>query len=521
VKKGVDPLQFCDFKRLAASFLKSSKTEDVFSHAFLLLSWNLMCRASNCVGVCLEHIEWQNDALSIWFSHSKCDQSGKRERDPRHVYANPITPEICPILSLGIYLLSFPATKQRNLLFPGGSQYDRFSNRLSIHASKLGLEEIMDVGTHSIRKGSATYVSSGSTSCPPSAAVNLRAGWAMRGVQDTYVRYEGAGDMFVGRTAAGLPPGDVEFAILPPFFNEDDLLVHDTVVECFPNLPTSMRRTCTFVLASVVHHADFLCKTLPQDHPIFNTSLFLQQNRLATLKERVSMRLAKANDPLQPTGIPPYVSVMLQLHKFGLDIKKLEDVMVEKNESTFIRIRDFLEEKAVGLGSITADRLEDTLLQVLRKSGMVQPTQVAVESSPPVQAPKEYAVYSWGGQLGRRMPEDFQFGKMTLLVAFLRWCCGDSIHYPWRALKCRDFNRANGRLFCELRFLMQIIENEAIRINCWVDNPSVTQATDIFYRCMHCLKIPNETSLGRERRIDQLQWKSCARILRSLRKNHA
>jgi integrase len=77
-KKGVDPLQFGDFKRLAASFLNSSKTEVIFSHAFLVLSWNLMCRASNCVGVCLEHIEWQNDDLSIWFSHSKCDQSGKR-----------------------------------------------------------------------------------------------------------------------------------------------------------------------------------------------------------------------------------------------------------------------------------------------------------------------------------------------------------------------------------------------------------------------------------------------------------
>jgi len=59
--------------------------------------------------------------------------------------------------------------------------------------------------------------------------------------------------------------------------------------------------------------------------------------------------------------------------------------------------------------------------------------------------------------LGRPMPEDFQFGK--LLIAILCWCCGDSIHCPWRALKCRDFNIANGRLFCELRFLMQMMEN--------------------------------------------------------------
>jgi hypothetical protein len=31
----------------------------------------------------------------------KNDQSGERPRDPRHIYANPLMPEVCPILSLG------------------------------------------------------------------------------------------------------------------------------------------------------------------------------------------------------------------------------------------------------------------------------------------------------------------------------------------------------------------------------------------------------------------------------------
>jgi hypothetical protein len=46
-----------------------------------------------------------------------------------------------------------------------------------------------DIGTHSGRKGAATYASSGSTSGPSAAAIHLRAGWAMGGVQDTYLRY--------------------------------------------------------------------------------------------------------------------------------------------------------------------------------------------------------------------------------------------------------------------------------------------------------------------------------------------
>jgi hypothetical protein len=33
---------------------------------------------------------------------------GERKRDPRHIYANPKCPQICSILSLGIYLICLP-----------------------------------------------------------------------------------------------------------------------------------------------------------------------------------------------------------------------------------------------------------------------------------------------------------------------------------------------------------------------------------------------------------------------------
>lgn len=53
-----------------------------------------------------------------------------------------------------------------------------------------------DLGTHSMRKGAATYCSSGSTACRSSTSVHLRAGWALQGVQVTYLRYQEAGDRF-------------------------------------------------------------------------------------------------------------------------------------------------------------------------------------------------------------------------------------------------------------------------------------------------------------------------------------
>ena len=91
-----------------------------------------------------------------------------------------------------------------------------------------------------MRKGAATYCSSGSTSCPSSSAIHLRAGWAIGGVQDTYIRYEGAGDMYVGRTIAGLPQDRAKFASVGPYFSDSDY-VQDGLERVFPNLPRILK----------------------------------------------------------------------------------------------------------------------------------------------------------------------------------------------------------------------------------------------------------------------------------------
>ncbi|KAF1780750.1 hypothetical protein GQ600_3148 [Phytophthora cactorum] len=55
---------------------------------------------------------------------------------------------------------------------------------------------------------------------PSAAAICIRAGWTLPGVQDTYIRYEAAGDRIVGRYVAGLPFEETEarsmfFGVLP------------------------------------------------------------------------------------------------------------------------------------------------------------------------------------------------------------------------------------------------------------------------------------------------------------------
>eukprot|EP00644_Phytophthora_capsici_P001409 jgi/Phyca11/104822/e_gw1.10.343.1 len=84
-----------------------------------------MCRSANAFGIRHGHIEWNGDALCIYFAHQKNDQEGTRPRDPKHIYANPLNPSICPVLAIAMFWAtsSFDGS---DLLFPGNSQYERF-----------------------------------------------------------------------------------------------------------------------------------------------------------------------------------------------------------------------------------------------------------------------------------------------------------------------------------------------------------------------------------------------------------
>ena len=80
--------------------------------------------------------------------------------------------------------------------------------------SELGVNPQM-IGTHSIRKGAVTYMSS-LPGGPSISSACIRAGWTMGSVKDVYMRYLSSGDQFVGRCLLMLPLLRMEFASSPP-----------------------------------------------------------------------------------------------------------------------------------------------------------------------------------------------------------------------------------------------------------------------------------------------------------------
>jgi len=103
-KVGKSPLPFSLYQWVAEELLK----ENSFGHLFTVMSWNLMCRASNAVNIRLKDLGWHADALSVAFTHTKTDQTGKNAAYERNVYANSKKPAMSNLYDSGIgTLLSY------------------------------------------------------------------------------------------------------------------------------------------------------------------------------------------------------------------------------------------------------------------------------------------------------------------------------------------------------------------------------------------------------------------------------
>ena len=141
--------------------------QGIFAWCFFTLAWVMMCHSVTTAEILLSSMRWIDDCICIDVAKEKSDQVGERQF-PRHIYANPINPRICPILALAVYIFciyigNLADTNQP--LFPGDFQEDRFSKVLQCalenlpeHLLNLLGGDAADIGTHSTQKGAASYV---------------------------------------------------------------------------------------------------------------------------------------------------------------------------------------------------------------------------------------------------------------------------------------------------------------------------------------------------------------------------
>ena len=501
---GKRPLKYRQYQELCSKSLRLF--DSGFTHLFLVLTWNLMCRSKSTELVQLDHLSDEDDAIGCIFYKSKTDQCGTKRRDPKHVYANPGKPEVCAFLALAIYLVCNPQ-RSSNALFPGPNQRDRFSKSLSRLTNDLVSGRPGDIGTHSIRKGAATFAIAGNTSGPSIVNVCIRCGWTLGHVVERYIHYDGAGDQYVGRVVAGLPLSNSGFACLPPHFpSEADDIIRDSIDVVFPNVwraYPNLFGVLSLCLASLVFHHDFLQTTLPPKHQLLFTPLFANRN----LYESLKVIVAKTSDHLVPTGIPPHVAIHCQIQ----DALGILDLLTDKVKTI---IEDVLERNGSGTGNTTKQVLEDSLRSIFKETLQATHTQPPAEIDPIDKPPLHF----WSGRW-RRLPASFELPSVDLSTAWQLWWCGSqSTHsIPLKSIDGCDLTPKQGKVMSDWRQAMKILVDlfDDASLQRLSHKPTYHEVSSAFSEAMAKLSTQlASTPRGRDRRVSQMKLATFVRICR-------
>lgn len=353
-----------------------------------------MKRAENCVNAKINHIKFDDDCLVFSFAKSKGHQNGEEHVGPWHVYSNPLEPHICPVLALARYIFAFPEVLSSNSsLFQGKSQYNRYSNlfldfvKETMHELEpLGVQE-GDLGTHSCRKGVATMVAAGCTVSPPIVSLCIRCGWVMGGVKDRYLKYEGAGDQYVGRCASGLDQLSKEFAISPAYFDhshiEDEmerLATKRKVTEWIEarltnkaNISPETGHLILMAFASLCYHRKYLETNLAQESCLRASAFFKDVPDDIMKCAQVRCPWKRTEYTPKATGVPPHVLVMAEF-------EELKEKFDSLREGITGDIANMMDERGVGgsefhtnsiLNAIASSQKKiDDILLMSRRQGL-------------------------------------------------------------------------------------------------------------------------------------------------------
>jgi hypothetical protein len=436
-EQGKEPMSIELYKAVLGWLLDYGTSDGVFADCYLVLTWNLACRARNTGNIRFRDISWSSsfDSYAISFAHTKTDQLGEEAKYLRHMYANPHLPLVCPVLALSLYLTSCFNTVQTkdSFVFPGKDQSKRFGKILmnvlkekKEEVSQLGFS-LSDIGTHSVRKGAVTYAAS-LPGGPSAAAICLRAGWTQGKIKDVYMRYLKSGDQFVGRCLSLLPILRSEFASSPPHFKEHSDWI-DTLRDLqFPmiSLIAAWGRLSLMCLASTLYNRVWLMTRLTTNHVFLVTSYCFRSSEVlqkVTDQPELVVISYPWNDDCAFSGIPPHVAI-------------LQDMTLIKNKQTRLvaefvgELKGVLEQMGVDGGRMSEYNLQTILKKFEErlddKIGLVSTQSMVAEDSNRKESERTYVLHYYGGSY-HRVPEDWRFPRCGVADLWRHWWIGDSV----------------------------------------------------------------------------------------------
>ena len=238
-------------------------------------------------------------------------------------------------------------------------------------------------GTHSVRKGAVTHISTGTTSCPPIASICLRANWSMPGVMNRYIKYENAGDQFVGKCVSGRTRMSKEFGASPAYFDFnscnrsdrernqrrlDDWIKNRMPIDARSNEKVfAVFKMC---ISSIEFHREFMMTNLHRDSNI-RASIFLLER--APLNEYLTVKYPwnKTGDTPELTGIPPDILIMSE---FEMMKEYMTNMKISLEASFDSTLKRELDARAIGSGmSLQISQMMTRMDEVLHRVSVQSP----------------------------------------------------------------------------------------------------------------------------------------------------
>ena len=360
----------------------------------------------------------------------------------------------------------------------------------------------------------------------------------MGGVQDTYLRYEAAGDQYVGRVVCGLPISSSQFAALPPQF---DCCIHtaDEIVKLFfLGLPNTLYCAGKYFAASILYSFDKLKQHLNPSNPLLS-ALFCTSSKFKSYKECTYQKYARSylgdgdlvdNTSQEPsasipervkpitraTGIPSHVLLLADMQRV---INSQQDVL-KKIENV---IKDEFDQREVGHSSLIIQQEMKDIIKKFESRVINEINDLKFVSHHPTQGLSSSTDigtmmlqmpsgsnggrwYHWEGKF-RRVPSDWVFPPMTLRGALYRYFLPDENNKVCAFKHFHASDVANikndKRILSSLHRLIKFIINMLKAKNKVYPNPS-TEDVDEMYK----LGSGPVLALSKSNRSESFSWRT-------------
>ena len=435
-----------------------------------------MGRSNTVFNLLWNNFGWDGDSLTILYEKGKTNQEGEN-RVPRHIYANPYDPAICPILALGLKVCSEESSNSENFeVFPAETADSSFANWFKKVLTLLSEDELtlIDVpidrlASHSLRKGGATFVF-GVTDGPDSDSVKLRMERKLGGSDDRYIFRRAGSDKYVGRTACGLDANSFKFSVLPPHFKVHTN-VYDVIPQSFLNRSSySFKATFPYLVASVIYHWDWLIENLPKTHPFFSSVIYTRNYKRIWGHLIVTGFFENEETGMRSSGLPQLTHVLCDNKSLREEMRGLPDAVVSKISSAHnvqVYNTDLIDRQF----GHRFDNIETFIANNLARS----PVAGGFEHA------NSFRTFAWGGQF-HAFPEKFKIPCESAVKIWQLWLFGDEncVNTPYRMLRGEFMSKSQHVQLSRAKAVMDTIQDKIDRSYSEISDLGIVEASRLF-----------------------------------------